>query len=191
MSQSYDTQGTIHSIGQTTEHGVNGFTKREFILLLNGEGENPDFPNHMPCEFVKDKCALLDGFQVGNEVKVTFNLGGNLWAGNDSGERAFATLKAWKIELVRVNQQQAPPQSAPQQAPPAQQPPQPQAPPQQAPQAAPQAAPVNHEAVIADYMRSGQVRRDEIWPNYTDEQRKAINAHITKGNQSGYDDPPF
>lgn len=39
MSQSYDTQGTIHSIGETKEFGSNGFTKREFIILLTGEGE--------------------------------------------------------------------------------------------------------------------------------------------------------
>ncbi len=76
MSQSYDTQGTIHSIGETKEFGQNGFQKREFVILLTGEGENSAYPNYVAFQLLKDKCALLDQYQVGNELKVAFNLGG-------------------------------------------------------------------------------------------------------------------
>lgn len=113
MSQSYDTQGTIHSIGETKEYGQNGFTKREFTVLLSGEGENPDFKNYVQFSLIKDKCSLMDQFQAGNEVKVTFNLGGRLWdKGDGSAEKCFVDLQAWKLELLNIGQQQAPPHDA-------------------------------------------------------------------------------
>lgn len=60
MSESYETKGIIHSIGQTTEYGSNGFTKREFVIKLTGEGENDAYPNHVAFELTKDKCALME-----------------------------------------------------------------------------------------------------------------------------------
>ena len=50
MSQSFEVQGIIHSIGNTTEYGNNGFTKREFVIKLTGENENPTYPNHIALE---------------------------------------------------------------------------------------------------------------------------------------------
>ena len=105
MSKSYETQGRIHSIGQTTAYGQNGFLKREFVIMLTGEGENPEYPNYVQCELVKDKCALMDGYQIGHEIKVTFNLGGRLWDGNGNGERCFVSLQAWKVEPAQQAQQ--------------------------------------------------------------------------------------
>jgi hypothetical protein len=111
MSESYVTQGVIHSIGQTTEYGQNGFTKREFVIKLSGEGENAEYPNYVALELTKDKCALMDGFMTGQEIKVRFNLGGRLWDGNGSGERCFVSLQAWKIAPVEGRQIQEPQQS--------------------------------------------------------------------------------
>ena len=144
MSKSYETQGRIHSIGQTTAYGQNGFTKREFVILLTSEGENPDYPNYVQCELVKDKCALMDSYQLGHEIKVTFNLGGRLWDGNGNGERCFVSLQAWKVEPVQQAQQyQQSPQPTQQQYQQAQQQQYQQAPPMQQqqyqqPQQAPQ-----------------------------------------------------
>ncbi len=45
MSKSFEIQGLIHSIGETTEYGNNGFTKREFVIKLTGEGENTTYPS--------------------------------------------------------------------------------------------------------------------------------------------------
>lgn len=98
MSQSFEIEGQIHSIGETTEYGNNGFTKREFVLKLTGQDENPKFPNHIALELIKDKCSLMDAYNVGDELKVTFNLSGRLWQGNDGPEKCFTSLQAWKIE---------------------------------------------------------------------------------------------
>lgn len=141
MSKSYETQGRIHSIGQTTAYGQNGFLKREFVIMLTGEGENPEYPNYVQCELIKDKCALMDGYQIGHEIKVQFNLGGRLWEGNGNGERCFVSLQAWKVEPAQQAQQY---QQAPQQ--------QYQQPQQQYQQAAPQQPPMQQATATSAHV---------------------------------------
>ncbi|WP_339673177.1 DUF3127 domain-containing protein [Dasania marina] len=110
MSTSFEIQGLIHSIGATTEYGSNGFTKREFVLKLTGEGENSTYPNHVALELIKDKCALMDAYQIGDEIKAQFNLSGRLWSGNGNPEKCFTSLQAWKVESLNTSMdQQAPP----------------------------------------------------------------------------------
>lgn len=100
MSQSYEAQGVIHSIGETTEFGKNGFTKREFVIKLGGEGENGDYPNHIALELIKDKCGLIDGYKEGDEITAHFNLSGRLWSGNGRPEKCFTSLQVWRLESL-------------------------------------------------------------------------------------------
>ena len=97
MSKSFEVQGVIHSIGDTAEFGNNGFTKREFVIKLTGEGENPTYPNHVALELIKDKCAMMDSYNVGDEIQAHFNISGRLWAGNGQGEKCFTSLQAWRV----------------------------------------------------------------------------------------------
>jgi hypothetical protein len=108
MSTSYEAQGVIHSIDETRSYGANGFTKREFVIKLSGEGENPDYPNFVALELIKDKCAMMDQYQVGEEVKVSFNLGGRLWNAPGKPEKCFVSLQAWRVERLGAQAQQAP-----------------------------------------------------------------------------------
>ncbi|HEY9034241.1 MAG TPA: DUF3127 domain-containing protein [Pseudomonadales bacterium] len=98
MSKNFATQGVIHSIGPTTEYGSNGFTKREFVIRLSGEGENPAYPNYVAFELIKDKCAAMDSYKVGDEVQVQFNLNGRLWTPPGKPEKCFTSLQAWRVE---------------------------------------------------------------------------------------------
>ena len=98
MGKQFDAQGVIHSIGATTEYGQNGFTKREFVIKLSGEGENPDYPNYVAMELIKDKCRIMDDFNVGDEVVAHFNLSGRLWTAPGKPERCFTSLQAWRVE---------------------------------------------------------------------------------------------
>ena len=100
MSTSYEIQGQIHSIGATTEYGNNGFTKREFVIKLIGEGENERYPNHVALELIKDNCALMDNYAVGDEITAQFNLSGRLWSGNGKPEKCFTSLQAWKVDRL-------------------------------------------------------------------------------------------
>lgn len=109
MAANFETQGELHSIGETTSYGQNGFTKREFVIRLTGEGQNPAYPNYVAFELVKDKCALLDSAQLGEEVKVTFDLRGRLWQAPGKGEKCFNSLQAWRVDKVGMDNEQAPP----------------------------------------------------------------------------------
>ena len=98
MAKNLEVQGTIHSIDETRSYGANGFTKREFVIKLTGEGEKPEYPNYVALELLKDKCALMDNYRIGDEIKVTFNLSGRLWAKPGNPEKCFTSLQAWRIE---------------------------------------------------------------------------------------------
>lgn len=106
MSKSFEAQGVIHSIGATTEYGSNGFTKREFVIKLTGDGENPEYPNFIALELIKDKCALLDSFQMGDEVNAHFNLSGRLWNPPGKPEKCFNSLQAWRVESLGASEPQ-------------------------------------------------------------------------------------
>ena len=114
MSKSFEVQGVIHSIGETTEYGQNGFTKREFVIKLTGEGENSDYPSYIALELIKDKCALMDSYKIGDEISTQFNLSGRLWSGNGRPEKCFTSLQAWKVDSLgpdqAVNGQEPPPE---------------------------------------------------------------------------------
>lgn len=98
-----EVQGIIHSIDETRSYGQNGFTKREFVIQLSGEGVNPTYPNYVALELLKDKCAILDTYQVGEEIKVSFNLSGRLWNAPGKPEKCFTSLQAWRIEKLSAN----------------------------------------------------------------------------------------
>jgi len=98
MSKSFEAQGIIHSIGETQSFGQNGFTKREFVIKLSGEGENPAYPSYVAMELLKDKCSLMDQYQLGQEIVAHFNLSGRLWAAQGKPEKCFTSLQAWRIE---------------------------------------------------------------------------------------------
>jgi hypothetical protein len=103
MSKSFEVQGVIHSIGETQAFGQNGFTKREFVIKLSGEGENPAYPSYVALELLKDKCALMDQYQLGQEIIAHFNLSGRLWAAQGKPEKCFTSLQAWRIESPESN----------------------------------------------------------------------------------------
>ena len=50
-------------------------------------------------ELVKDRCDSLDSYSVGDRVTVSCNLRGRGWKKDeDSEERFFLSLNAWRIE---------------------------------------------------------------------------------------------
>lgn len=72
------------------------FRKREFVITDDSNGM---YPQHLIFQLVQDKCDLLDPFEVGEEVKVNFNLRGRKWENPKSGEtRYFNSLEAWRLE---------------------------------------------------------------------------------------------
>jgi hypothetical protein len=72
------------------------FQKRDFVLATD---LSTPYPQFVTFQVTQDKCAVLDEYNVGDEIKVHFNLRGREWNGAD-GVKYFNTLEAWRIERV-------------------------------------------------------------------------------------------
>lgn len=86
---SFEIQGQLYKIGdvQTIK---NDFTKREFVVKTEDQ-----YPQVIPFELIKDRTSLIDGFNQGDMVKVSFDIRGREWQ-----DRFFVNLNAWRVEKV-------------------------------------------------------------------------------------------
>lgn len=82
---------------ETATFGTGGFKKREFVVEYS---ENPQYPEFIKFELIQDKCEQLDGFNVGQELNIAFNLKGRKWT-NPKGEVVyFNSLQAWRLSAA-------------------------------------------------------------------------------------------
>jgi hypothetical protein len=86
----YETTGTLKLI-QDTQSFSSGFTKREFVVTT----AHDKYPQDLKFEVVKDRCALLDGFELGQQVQVNFDIRGNEFNG-----KYYVNLSCWKIQAA-------------------------------------------------------------------------------------------
>jgi hypothetical protein len=84
----YEANGKIKLINDT-QNFPSGFSKREFVVTT-GDGK---YPQDLKFEMVKDKCAILDNYKEGSEVKVSFDIRGNEYNG-----KYYVNLSCWKLE---------------------------------------------------------------------------------------------
>ncbi|MBP4140804.1 DUF3127 domain-containing protein [Flavobacterium sp. I-SCBP12n] len=90
--------GKIKMIDQTKEVGSGGFKKRDVVVTTDEQ-----YPQHILVQFVQDKCDLLNGFQVGEPVKIDINLRGREWT-NPQGETVyFNTIQGWRIAKAQAD----------------------------------------------------------------------------------------
>ena len=90
MSEQLKITGTIILIGETQSFGDNGFTKREFVVEVGDK-----YPQPIAFEMVKDNCELLDAYNEGDEVGVSFNLRGREYYG-----KYYVNLTCWRLARV-------------------------------------------------------------------------------------------
>lgn len=83
------------------------FQKREFVLEY---ATNPKYPELVKFEMVQEKCALLDGFKVGQEVSVEFDLRGRKWTDRQGAVKYFNTLQAWRLSPAEAGANGAEPE---------------------------------------------------------------------------------
>lgn len=84
----YETSGKLKWIGEVQSF-PSGFTKREFVVTTAAD----KYPQDLKFEIVKDKCAMLDPFEVGQDVEISFDIRGNEYNG-----KYFVNLSCWKIQ---------------------------------------------------------------------------------------------
>ncbi|NHM05901.1 DUF3127 domain-containing protein [Flavobacterium sp. CYK-4] len=89
--------GKIKMIDATKEVGASGFRKRDVVVTTDEQ-----YPQHILVQFVQDKCELLNGYAVGDVVKVDINLRGREWI-NPQGEAVyFNTIQGWRIGKLQA-----------------------------------------------------------------------------------------
>jgi len=72
------------------------FKKREFVIEVANE-RNSDWNDFIKFQVTQDRCSLVDPLQVGDQIKVTFNVRGRKWE-KDGKVNYFSNLEAWRIE---------------------------------------------------------------------------------------------
>ena len=90
------TTGRIHAVfdaKQVTER----FRKREFVLELD---DNPRYPQSVLFQLTGDRCEGLDGFSVGDAVRVEFSLRGREWKSPQGEMKYFNSLDVWTLEKM-------------------------------------------------------------------------------------------
>ena len=86
--------GRLHAafeIKQVTER----FRKREFVLET---ADNPNYPQFVLFQLTGDRCESLDGFNVGDDVRVEFSLRGREWTSPNGDIKYFNSLDVWSVE---------------------------------------------------------------------------------------------
>ena len=91
--------GKIKKINETKTFGTSGFKKRELVITTNEQ-----YPQTLLLEFVQDKCAILDKYNVGDDVTVSINLRGREWENDKKEIIYFNTIQGWRIEKIKDNE---------------------------------------------------------------------------------------
>jgi hypothetical protein len=87
-------QGKIKIIGDVQTFGTD-FTKRQLVVITDDQ-----YPQLISIDFLKDKCDLLNSYDVGQSVNVSINLGGREWINPQGEAKYFNSITGWKIEDV-------------------------------------------------------------------------------------------
>jgi len=82
------------------------FKTREFVLEKSEDIGGRVITNYVKFQCVQDKTAMPDRFNIGDDVRVQFNIKGSKWT-KDGRENYITNLDAWRMEAVKLGQQEA------------------------------------------------------------------------------------
>jgi hypothetical protein len=99
---SYEITGklvAVFDIVQRTET----FKTREFVIEKSEDIGGRVITNYVKFQCVQDKTAMPDRYNLGDEVKVQFNIKGTKWT-KDGRENYITNLDAWRMETTKLSQ---------------------------------------------------------------------------------------
>lgn len=79
------------------------FKTREFVIEKTEDINGRSISNYVKFQSVQDRTSMPDRFNLGDEVKVTFNIKGTKWV-KDGRENYITNLDAWRMEHVKLAQ---------------------------------------------------------------------------------------
>ena len=96
MSKGYQAEGTLRAI-LDTEQINDSFRKREFAVELDAD----KFPQTVKFQAVQDRTEMLDGYEVGQRVRVHFDLRGREFTRKRDGTTDWwVNLDCWRLEAL-------------------------------------------------------------------------------------------
>ncbi len=81
--------GVAKKIGEKTQI-TEKFAKREINIETKSK-----YPEVIQIEFINDKCSLLDGINLNDDVEILFNIRGREW-----NERFFTRLEGYDCKVL-------------------------------------------------------------------------------------------
>ena len=97
---SFELQGKLIVIEPVIEVSQS-FRKREFVIEVANE-KNPEWNDFIKFQVTQDRCQLLDNLNIGEDIKVDFNIKGRKWE-KDGKVSYFSNLEAWRIARYQDN----------------------------------------------------------------------------------------
>ena len=86
-------EGKLHAIMDLVDSG--SFRRQSFVVEYT---ENILYPQYVTFELTQDRVELINKFNVGDKIEVTFNLKGREWTSPELVKKYFNTLEAWRVQ---------------------------------------------------------------------------------------------
>jgi hypothetical protein len=86
-----------YDIQQKTE----SFKSREFVIEKVDDVQGRMISNFVKFQCTQDRTTMVDRFNIGDDVKVSFNIRGTKW-NKDGKDLFFTNLDAWRMETVKM-----------------------------------------------------------------------------------------
>ncbi len=95
---SYELTGKLLIKFDTTQR-TESFKTREFVVEKSEDINGKLITNYIKFQCVQDRTTIIDRVNVGDEIKVHFNIRGSKWE-KDGRVSYFNNLDAWRIEQI-------------------------------------------------------------------------------------------
>jgi len=95
---SYEIEGKL-IVKSDTVQVSDKFKKREFVLEKSEDSNGETYTETIKFQSVQANCDKLDSVNVGDNIKISFNIKGRKWD-KDGKVSYFNNLDAWKVEKV-------------------------------------------------------------------------------------------
>jgi hypothetical protein len=98
IKKSYELTGKLIAKFDTVQR-TETFKVREFAVEKTDDIGGRTVSNYVKFQCVQDKTAIIDKVNIGDEIKVHFNIKGTKWD-KDGKTSYFTNLDAWRVEQV-------------------------------------------------------------------------------------------
>ncbi len=103
----FDVTGKLVAKFETVQR-TETFRTREFVIETSEDINGRVITNYIKFQSVQDRTSLVDRFNIGDSIKVHFNIKGTRWEKNGN-VNYITNLDAWRIEQVSMQQEAASP----------------------------------------------------------------------------------